>query len=814
MVAACSGGNVTLPRANPGAPTTTAPSKAPTKAPTASPVPTVSPTVAPNSLSAAQVNVALQSTQTYFATLPHTSVVSDLQAVAKQMVSSGNYKSAVISPGGITGTLQDGTLALVFADVPEDVDPAAAAAARRARANAPVARRKPFAISAPNSHEYAFLYNDSDPDFREAFDNKWATAFVNVPFTGPAPLGANAQYGVSTGSLSLGDIVGLGSGGHPIDFLNLTTHGMVATASLAPGATSQYYLLSTTKINALNSTTYNADLLAKNVVYGMFLSTQSTGIPTNNLGLFAFTPGFLTSHLQFNPGAVVNLAACFGQSPTIQPAVAAVFQNAHIGRYYGWTKAVGINDDYQSMSFMFDRLIGEQSPSTNDPLATVADQRTPPQRPFGLDNVYGIMQSEMRSSVTQPAQPEPYTVSNVNFAPNASQPPLPDGTTAKYEVTDFGSEGAAGAPIVYAFPSISNLSIVESSTQGTMTIAGQFPPDTGTAQIVDASGITPLTVTNWSQTAVTATLAAGGNGSSGLVTVLSATGVPSNAVPLTKWLGELTYTENDTNIPDLDGTSGSGSGSLSAQFNIDFRADVHPVVPSIDSSPLPQTFAFDYTEGDSTAQLTSYTGSYTSSESSPHTATFSLASPVPILNAATPPLKDNTFEVRTWANQPAPCNAGMNTPGTVSTNTEIFCPLMGFVADPSQIICTDDDAGALCTDNGYAGLVSYGGPYDAMGLLSLVLDPSTYNVAVAGTMSEFTSAQFYDIDRPATASMSGTINAPSYAPTATTPASKSPHARPAVAHRRNLGQIGPDEAAAAAALRSRSRQSRSRLAPR
>jgi hypothetical protein len=314
-----------------------------------------------------------------------------------------------------------------------------------------------------------------------------------------------------------------------------------------------------------------------------------------------------------------------------------------------------------------------------------------------------------------------------------------------------------------------------------------------------------LTVTTWSQTAVTALLPAGGNGSSGLVTVLSATGVPSNAVPLTKWTGTLTYTESDE-IPDLGATTGSGSGTLSALFKIDFRADVHQVVPSIDASPLPQNFVFDFTEGDSTAQLTAYNGSYTSSESTPHTAMFSLASPAPIMNAATPPLQDNTFEVRTWASQPPPCNAGSNSAGTVSTMTDVFCPLMGFVADPSQIICTDDDADALCTDNGFAGFVSYGGPFDAMGLLSLTLDPSNYSVTVEGTMSSFTGAQFFGSDRPATALMSGTISAPSGPPTTTTPSLRHPRARFGVVHRARLGLLSPDQAAAAAAYRARIRR--------
>ena len=796
MISACSGGTVTLPRQRTS---TAAPTSAPSAKPTATAAPSASPTAtSTGALDTAQINATFKATESYYLTLGHTSVVADIQAVAQQMVASGAYTSAVVTAGGISATLPDGSLALVYADVPEDLmpsSPAAAAVTRAASANLHGAERKPMIGSAPNPHEHLFLYNDTDPAFQEKYDQQWAAALQNVPFTGPAPLGANAKYGVSTASASLSNIVAIGaSNAHPIDFLNITTHGMVGERTLS--ASYQYYLLSTTSLSDQAKATYAADFAAGNLAYALFLSTRTTPEATTNLGLLSFTPNFLTAHLQFNPGAIVNLAACYGASPIIQDDVSATFKAAGIGRWFGWTKAVGILDDYQSLSFLFDRLIGEQSP-TKTGLNADAAQRTPPQRPFSLLDVYGAMQSEVRSSVLQPSNGTTYDISDINFAPNATQPPLNEGTQARYSITDFGYEGTSTAPIFYAFPSISNLAIVESPTAGTMTINGAFPTATGTAQIVDASGTTPLTVTSWSPTAVTATLPAGGNGSSGLVTVLSADGVPSNPVPLTQWSGVLTYNESDS-IPDLDGTSGGGTGSLSAQLNVNFRADVHPVVPSIDVSPSPQPFVFDYTMGNSTAQLTSYTGSYTSSGDSPHTATWSLESPAPILLPATPPLGDNNFEVRSWPNQPLPCNAGVQPSGSVTTgDDDVFCPLVGIVADGSAILCSDDDAGALCTDNGLAGFIAYSGPYDAMGLLSLTLDPNTYNIAVAGTTSQFTSAQFYDEDRPATASMSGTISAPAFAPSASTPAYRT-RAIPIRIQRTSLGQISPDQAAYAA----------------
>jgi hypothetical protein len=404
------------------------------------------------------------------------------------------------------------------------------------------------------------------------------------------------------------------------------------------------------------------------------------------------------------------------------------------------------------------------------------------------------MTTEVRSNVTQPSNGTTYDISDICYAPNKLAPPAAAGTQAQYVFTDFGKEGLSTNPDFFAFPSIANLQVVESPSAGTLTINGKFPVNQGTVQIVDISGKpTALTVTKWATDAVTATLPAGGAGSAGLVTVLDATGVPSNEVPLTQWTGILTYSEQDS-IPDLDGTSGSGSGSLSANLNIDFREDVHPVVPAVDTTPMPQLFGFAYTEGDSTAQLTSYSGSYTSTGDSPHTATWSLESPAPILRPATPPLGDNTFEVRAFAPQPAPCDVADS-----GANNDVFCPLVGIVADPSQILCTDDDSGNLCNDNGFAGLIAYSGPFDAMGLLALTLDPSSYKVTVEGTTSSFTSGQFYDTDRPATASMTGTIDSPFFPPNPTTPAFRKAGPLRILVRRPRLGLIAPDETAAAAA---------------
>jgi hypothetical protein len=344
--------------------------------------------------------------------------------------------------------------------------------------------------------------------------------------------------------------------------------------------------------------------------------------------------------------------------------------------------------------------------------------------------------------------------------------------------TDFGGENVANPPIVYALPSVATMQTTESLNAGTLTMLGRFPAAQGMVQIVDGSGTTMLPVTSWSASQVTATLPASGNGSAGLVSVLAAPavadmpGVPGNLVPLTQWAGQLTYNESDT-LSNVGSGSGSGQGTISVNYAIQFRSDVHPVVPSIDTSPQPQNFAFSNVEGNSTgaltstAMLTNYSGSFETSGASPKTATFSAASPPPAMQPALPPLHANTFEVRTFANQPSPCNAG--TSGPSSTPNDVFCPITGFYADPSSIECVDDDSGDLCTPDKASGISSYGGPYDAGGILSLTLNPATYAIAVSATSVTFSSDQFYGI-AAATASMTGSINAPSFPPTGMTTA--------------------------------------------
>jgi hypothetical protein len=730
-IAGCGGGrSAALPHQPGGGPSTT-----PSSGPTPETVP------------------ALQSVQTLYQTLPHTSVTSDLNLLATLMVSSGTFKTATVVPGGISATLPDGTPALVFADRVENL--AGPAAVRRAAASRIRPRVQP--LSPANSHEAAFLINTiPQTAFTPARQQAFADAFS-------ATVGLATGYEADDLDVSLDNIVALGTG-HPLDFLDISTHGMIGGAS--PNIS--YYWLSTTMDNAASEMTYAADITANRVVSGIAL-TLSQGLYQSLPGL-AFTPDFLTAHLTFNPGAIVDNESCFGQSPLVAVTVQGILQAAGVGRYYGWTKEVDGNDADETDAFIFDRLLGEDSPSSTG-LDTFVNQFTPPQRPFPLDQIGGRLAAETRSTKIQNPQNESYLVSDKGFAINLTAPPIADGTAAKMIITDFGDEGLANAPIEYGLPSIEEMQVAETPSAGTLTILGAFPTAQGTVQITDANGVHALPVTTWMTNVVVANLPAGGTGSAGTVEVLSSGGVPSNAVPLTQWSGQLTYTENDS-IPNLSGQSGSGSGTIQAVYNLVFRSDVHPTVTAIDTPAQPQNLYFNGPQGISIGHVTAFTGTFTTDDGM-NSATFSTNAGAPPLLVGVPPLPSATFDIGAVAGQPASCNSA--SPGPQSGPTNVFCPGTGFVSANAGL-CTDTN-GMLCPTGSLSGFgsprvnFSYPGLSEG-GLLILTMDPATYAISVSSVPGNFIGGHFGGQGRPSTASMSGTIGAPVSAPTTTTPASR------------------------------------------
>jgi len=317
-----------------------------------------------SSMSTAQMVTALQSVETYYETLPHVSVSADLTQVAAHMTATGSFATATIGNGGIAATFADGSPAAIFADKPEDLtgtyDLARTRTTNGARATS--ASRPAQAWSAVNSHEIAFFVNENPQErgFHPGYVTAFAGAFVADGFT------SAAGYGVDVQDVTLDNIVTLG-GGYGVDFLDINTHGMVYNG--------QTLLFSDTGMLDAGST-YQPDVDARLLIPSTWLGD------TNKDATYAFTFGYLKKYLHFNAGSIVDVQACFGANASGDAAT--TLQTAGVGRFLGWTGVVAGNDAYQTDAFLFDRLLGERSPSVTG-LDQYASQRTPPQRPFPLE---------------------------------------------------------------------------------------------------------------------------------------------------------------------------------------------------------------------------------------------------------------------------------------------------------------------------------------------------------------------------------------------------------------------------------------------
>jgi hypothetical protein len=747
----------------------------PVVAPTPTPIRSATPSPAPGSTSTpnvAVVTTALQSTQTYFATLPHQNLHNDLSALAAQMVSSKAFTSATVSYGGIAAVAADGTKTLVFADRPEDLGYATSAAARRPAGLVLCSTSTPppsSPISPPTAHEVALMVNQSDGcAFTPSRQSDFGAAFRSV---GNA---SGTTYNVDVLDSSLENIVALG--GHQIDLFSIATHGMVVVGQSNP----YYALLSTTPFNSATIAKYSADLRAGTIVAAVQLlyPSQSGPLPT-----WAFTPAFLTSHMSFNPGAIVDNQSCFGQSPATIAGVGSTLQPAGVGRYTGWTKKVSGQDADQTEAFIFDRMLGEQSPSTTG-LDAYAAQRTPAQRPFPFDDIAAIMATEDRAGplgtgLLQSA--EPYTASDWGDTDNASAPPLADGAKSVWRESQLAS--VSNPPVEYGLPSIESMSMIsEGPTSGTLAISGKFPSTAGTVEIADAGSAKTLKPITWASNKITVSLPASGEFSKGLIQVFDANGVGSNIEPLTQWQGTLTYSESET-LSMLNGTSGGGTGGFDLVFDLTFRSDVHPVVPTIDASPEPQNLYFPQVEGNSTATITSLDGHFTASYGHPvPVADFSLNAVVPMSIGPLPLSRGSgKFNVGPTEGQPSPCNSAE--PGPSGAEGNVFCPLFEYTStavgscEPtpaSSDLCADFETFPVEGGIGVTATDSDGG------VVQFTMDPSTYAITVSSEPASFTR-QFGIGEWPARGSLTGTIGEPVAAPDSATPAA---HKRAAVSLKR------------------------------
>ena len=224
-------------------------------------------------------------------------------------------------------------------------------------------------------------------------------------------------------------------------------------------------------------------------------------------------------------------------------------------------------------------------------------------------------------------------------------------------------------------------------------------------------------------------------------------------MPLTQWNAALTGTENAF-WPQMIDIGGSGTGTITTSYSVDFRADVHPTVATIDTAPVPQNFAFSAVEGDSTAHINSITGSFLSSDGT-SSATFSLNDPGSL--SVHPPPFSNTFDIGANSGQPSNCNSGIPGPGAAPNN--VFCPALGFAA-PNAGTCDDDPPGDLCESALWNVSGAINGAASGDGTLMLTLDPSDYSLSVSSTSANTTTAMFESFHGTISGGVTGTVDMP------------------------------------------------------
>jgi len=707
--------------------------------------------------SAAQIVAALNDAQTYYASLPTTTAATELAATAKHMISSGNFTAAVVSPGGITGTLPGGLQAVLFADRPEEQDqpPSSSGSAKRA-----IATRVPADLSGTStSHEIAYLVNSTDkysgafhPQRQIDLANAWQTVFSAVD---------DNTYEADALPVSLAVIVALGTN-HPVDFLSLATHGYVAL--LGTNSTPQYINLSDTPITTTTIGRYLGALASiPPTIYpaAVLMRPDGGAEPAEPLPEFAFTPQFVAQNVKFNPGAYFDNQSCFGQNTMIADDVLATYAAVGVARYSGWTFEADGNASDQNEAFMADRLIGETSPA----LAAYVAQRDPLQRPFDLADVLSAMGTETRTGglVTNS---NPYTYS-----------PAVDGWPA----ATFLTTGTAAITDAIAIPSVATMTVTEGTPASTLTIEGEFPAGQGDVVLEPQTGTSiPLTIDSWTPTSIVVDLpAASSSNLGGEIEVEGPTGLDSPPVPLTYWSGTFTYNES-AKISDFGEQSGSGTGSLGIAMNLGIRADVAPVVPTIDVSPVPQNLYVSNVTPNSTGTLSDYMGSFSSSSAGgqarpsrrgrmqsggTETATITSSGSVSLA-----PYGASNFIQISSGLDPVDAGASCNNalPGPQNDGQgNVACPGFAYEAT-NAATCSDNQDGALCAQATQYG-AQIGSPssqygddqdYDNMpSTLTFTMDPNSYAISVASTPGT-TYTENYSNFSPTTETLTGSFAAP------------------------------------------------------
>ena len=450
--------------------------------------------------------------------------------------------------------------------------------------------------------------------------------------------------------------------------------------------------------------------------------------------------------------------------------------------YFGWTKEVINKDDEQSGAFFLDRALGEQQQDALARYIIAHRHSTASTLPAG--DVYDAMEPRIEKTHTSGTLQESILGAHTWTGLSSIFLLPPYGQSIGY-LQMIATRVTPAPPLILA-PAITRIDIHEpyefgySQPKSELDMVGSFGSQPGKVTIGPLGGAgDELKHAKWTTGEIVVPIPPLGPDASGFVTVISPTGIPSNAVPITMWTGKVnvsdTYAASAIAPPAGTAVKGLVLFTSAATLNVKFRADVHPWRDYIETAPVPASLWFSNIMTSSTGSITNATGSFTGSEmGTTYTLTYAPPPELPIaLSPNTSGALTNSFEFGSLASE------GVSSPGcSQAMNDGSGLPVCVIVAVgvTDAATCIDSPEGALCT-NGYGGPFGFG--YSTLGYgvrvghINLTMDPATYQVS----MPKLTFPDSYNSnDWPTVFSGSGTtiitssFNPPVLPPTLSTPA--------------------------------------------
>lgn len=479
-----------------------------------------------------------------------------LQGVAAAMAARSEYQAAGVDAEALSawGRFKDGVVHIVAANR----DPDRALPASPSTAAASAGAELPGAARARLLHSFGTGFEGQTP--------------VNQMRTYLQGKGWTVRPGAE-GEAHLGTLKGVSGDG----FFYINTHGgraEVNDPSMPDGKV--YSIQSSTLVDDNNEKLYEADLKALRLVH--FTARQADTIKILGLDTsihvvdtrYAITYRFVDAYMNFAPGSVVWLNACYSGRN-------ADFLNAFLRKgaavVFGWSELLSAGAAYASAPYFVDRMLGANQHQPKE---------SPAQRAFPYDKVLTDMAGKGLDKDTA--------------------------TGGRLQAT---VKAGLAHPPIFA-PSIKRMEVDESEDK--LILHGDFGTEAGTVK-VDGTSV----AAQWAADRLVCTLPRTGAGASGDV-VVEVRNVKSNARQLTEWSVPLQYTW--TNPGDMTGTRVEGSGTLRLRADIDgfrdlpggeLRFDARGGVATQESEVTVTASGSHTSPGGSCTQTLSGTGTFPSS---------------------------------------------------------------------------------------------------------------------------------------------------------------------------------------------------------